>query len=415
MSIPELSGSERGAHEEEILRLKQERESAEADRDRALGELKAVRKSARYRAGGIVVWLPSRVRALRRRIARLRNSARGEAGTTTDVSWRARPVPFRAPLGAVSPPRVQQPDVTVVIPVYNSETWLDDCLSSVLAQSGVDIEVVCINDGSTDLSRQVLERFADADSRVSIIDQANQGQSVGRNVGLDAAAGRYIIYLDSDDFWPDDTLASLVSKADRENLDALLFDCFAFLDGDVADATWKRYSTYYQRKAEYSSTRPGAEMVADMRRNRDYRPHVGMYIARTSFVRSAGIRFIPGIIHQDNPYTFSLLLNAARVAHTGAEIYARRIRPGSTITALRDSQSVKGYFLSYVAMVREIQGRVFSQSTSALLAEVIEGVFNAAAKKVSTLTPAELGEVRALDCGLDAQLVIERFEGFCAR
>ena len=348
------------------------------------------------------------VRSLRARLA-------NKAFTNGRVARPVVPAPYAPPAGFSVPERVPNPDLTVVIPVYNSEAWLDDCLSSVLAQGGVTLEVVCINDGSTDGSRAVLQRFADADPRVTILDQANQGQSVGRNAGLDAAAGSYLIYLDSDDFWPEDTLASLVSKADAESLDLLLFDCFAFLDGEISEATWKRYSTYYQRKTDYADVRSGAEMIADMRRNRDYRPHVGMYLARTQFVRDIGARFIPGIIHQDNPYTFALMLNAERVAHMKTDVYARRMRPGSTITTLRDARSVKGYYLSYIAMTREVQGRVYSKPVSDMIAEVVDGVFSGAEKKVAALSNAELAEIQALDPQLDAQVIFQRLKAARSR
>ncbi len=405
-----------GAPDALVERLEQELDLARAQRDAARRTARDLEGSTAYRLGSKLAWLPRKLKGARRKLtSRGRNTAQADTRSGPQVSGETRPTPFRAPEGSIAPARVADPDVTVVIPVYNSEAWLDDCISSVLAQTGVTLEVICINDGSTDDSRAVLQRFADEDSRVSIIDQPNQGQSVGRNAGLDSAAGRYLIYLDSDDFWPEDTLAGLVRQADEQNLDVLMFDCYAFLDGTVAAATWKRYSTYYQRSHAYSEVRPGPQMIADMRRNRDYRPHVGMYLARTAQVRGQGVRFIPGIIHQDNPYTFALLLNAERVAHTDADIYARRIRPGSTITTLHDARSVVGYFLSYVAMVREIQGREFSPDVTDMLAEVVYGVFDGASKKVASLTPAELAEVKALDGHPDAQLAFHALKTFRAR
>src|SRR5690606_6905450 len=156
------------------------------------------------------------------------------------------------------------------------------------------VEVICINDGSTDRSGDILSRLAEADPRVTVIDQSNSGQSVGRNKGLDAAAGRYLIYLDSDDYWPSDVASTLVQRADEAELDLLLFDCIAFRDGDIDEKVWKWYSTYYQRAHTYRDVRPGVELMAAMRRAKDYRPHVGLYMARTSFVRRVGVRFIPG-------------------------------------------------------------------------------------------------------------------------
>lgn len=303
-------------------------------------------------------------------------------------------------------PLVDSPDVSVVIPVYNSEAWLEDCLSSVLAQTGVTLELICVDDGSTDGSASILQRISEKDERVRIVTQPNSGQSVGRNRGLSEATGRYLIYLDSDDFWQGDLLSELVENADSAHLDLLLFDSFAFRDGEVASSTWERYATYYQRSQEYRSTRSGVQMLADMRHQRDYRPHVGLYLTRTAFVRDAGTRFVPGIVHQDNPYTFSLLLHAERVAHVRLDFYARRIRPGSTITGLDDFRSAKGYYLSYLAMMRELGSRDLAPDVSDMVTDVVHGVFRGAQQKIAYLPLEEVEALAALDRSMDAQLVM---------
>jgi len=303
-------------------------------------------------------------------------------------------------------PLVDTPDVSVVIPVYNSEDWLEDCLSSVLGQTGTTLEVICVDDGSTDESGRILQRIAEKDERVRIITQENSGQSVGRNRGLDEAVGRYVIYLDSDDFWHGDALSSLVERADSEHLDLLLFDSFAFRDGEVARSIWERYATYYQRSQEYPVARSGLQMLADMRGQHDYRPHVGLYLARTAFVRDIGTRFVPGIVHQDNPYTFSLLLHAQRVAHVRLDFYARRLRPGSTITGLDNLRSAKGYYFSYLTMMRELGSRDLAPEVSEMVTDVVHGVFRGAQEKIAYLPNEEIDALAALDRGMDAQLVI---------
>lgn len=322
-------------------------------------------------------------------------------------SAKGEGVPIPHPVRSWTPlPLVDSPDVSVVIPVYNSEAWLEDCLSSVLAQTGVTLELICVDDGSTDGSASILQHIAEKDERLRIITQSNSGQSVGRNRGLDEAAGRYVIYLDSDDFWQGDRLSELVAHMDSANLDLLLFDSFAFRDGEVANSTWERYATYYQRSQEYRHTRSGVQMLADMRHRRDYRPHVGLYLARTEFVRDVGTRFVPGIVHQDNPYTFSLLLHADHVAHVRLDFYARRIRPGSTITGLDDVRSAKGYYLSYLAMMRELGSRELPPDVSDLVADVVHGVFQGAQQKITYLPIEEVDALAALDRRMDAQLVM---------
>lgn len=296
-------------------------------------------------------------------------------------------------------------DVSVIIPVYNSAPWLEECLSSVLTQTGVKLEVICINDGSTDDSRKILGQFADRDPRVRVIDQQNSGQSVGRNAGLEAAEGRYVIYLDSDDYWSQDALAGFVRQADAERLDVLLVEGHAFRDGDIADDVWNRYERYYQRSKEYPPVRDGASLMVEMRRANDYRVHVGMYLARTDYVRNHGIRFIPGIVHQDNPYTFELMLRADRVAHRLVDFYARRLRPGSTITTLKAANSAKGYYLGYVAMSRQLASRPLAADDAATLSDLVHNVFVSGRKQFVQLPPRLGDELKQLDPSPDAQLI----------
>ena len=391
-----------------VAQLEAEITALRRDRDRAERKLREISNGPSFRIGRVLTALPRKARTL---LATRKNSARTTASmvggikSTTPVT--APPPPLRSALDSPPPARVDTPDVSVVVPVYNSEAWLDDCLSSVLAQTGVDIELICINDGSTDGSRAILRHFADRDPRVTVIDQPNSGQSVGRNAGLDAASGRYVIFLDSDDYWPHDSLAGLVEDADRDGLQLLLFDCLAFRDGEIDEKTWKRYSTYYQRTLTYRGVTPGVQLMAAMRKARDYRPHVGMYLARTDYVREVGVRFIPGIVHQDNPYTFRLMLHAERVAHKRFDVYARRMRPGSTITTLNAERSARGYFLSYVEMSRELTRYKLDHSPAGEVDEVVDGVYDGARKQFVHLSAAAAEEIRMLDDSADAQAVFD--------
>lgn len=309
-------------------------------------------------------------------------------------SLRRQPIP---PLdgrpGYLFPPRVGTPDVSVVIPVFNSARWLSECLASILAQTAVDLEVICVDDGSTDESAALLTGWCTQDPRVRVIRQQNSGQSTARNRGLDAATGRYVLYVDSDDYWTRDKLAALVRRADRKRLDLLLFDGLSFKDGQVDDRVWERYAVYYQRACSYRRVRGGPELTAAMRRNRDYRPHVGLYLARTAFVRSTGVRFIPQIVHQDNPYTFGLMIRARRTSHSRAEVYARRVRPGSTITTLDPLRSARGYFLSYLQMSRALAAIEVSDPQRVELESIVASVRQSAAEQFAALSATEIEDL----------------------
>ncbi|HBC93037.1 MAG TPA: glycosyltransferase, partial [Pelotomaculum sp.] len=90
------------------------------------------------------------------------------------------------------------PKVSVIISVYNVEKYLEECLDSVTNQTLKDIEIICVNDGSTDSSGQILKDYASRDNRIRLIDQSNHGQSYARNRALEVALGDYIYFLDSD-------------------------------------------------------------------------------------------------------------------------------------------------------------------------------------------------------------------------
>jgi len=318
------------------------------------------------------------------------------------------PEPFFISAGLPSEPTLfEDPDVSVIIPVYNSSPWLDECLTSVLAQTDLGIEVICVDDGSTDDSAAILDRYASNDPRVRVLRQKNAGQSVARNTGVDAAVGRYVIFLDSDDFWLHDNLAQLVARSDADDLDVVMFDGHTLREGDVPAEVWAKYARYYRRRGQYGDVRSGATMIADMRAAREYRAHVGLYLCRTEALRRSAVRFIPGVVHQDNPYTFLLLLRVSRVAHMSLGMYARRIRPGSTITALRTHRSVTGYLASYLAMSHELMGKSFPPTISRRLAEVVGGVFDAARKQMSSLSDADADALSESHGDADAYVAVE--------
>ena len=114
--------------------------------------------------------------------------------------------------------------VSVIMPVYNVEKYLPQCLESILSQSLNDIEIICVNDGSTDDSLKVLQEFKASDNRIVIIDKANEGSGVARNTALAIAKGEYVYFVDSDD-WLDNAgvLEKLYAKANADVLDILIF------------------------------------------------------------------------------------------------------------------------------------------------------------------------------------------------
>lgn len=110
--------------------------------------------------------------------------------------------------------------VSVIVPVYNVESYLQECVESILRQSYTDFEILLVDDGSTDASGKFCDEYATKDTRVKVFHQNNQGVSSARNLGLDKAKGEYVIFFDADDYWiMDDCLEKLVSEAIKNEAD----------------------------------------------------------------------------------------------------------------------------------------------------------------------------------------------------
>ena len=109
--------------------------------------------------------------------------------------------------------------VSVIVPVYNTQDYLNECIDSVLNQSLADFELICIDDGSTDASLEILKDYEKKDNRIQVFSQKNSGLAASRNAGLNVAQGEYVLFLDSDDYLKSDTLEKLYNQAIENNLD----------------------------------------------------------------------------------------------------------------------------------------------------------------------------------------------------
>ena len=294
------------------------------------------------------------------------------------------------------------PDVSVIIPVYNTVTYLAECIGSAQRQTGCSVEIVCIDDGSTDGSGEVLDRYAAADPRIRVVHQENAGLSRTRNAGVALATGRYLCFLDSDDYWQGDLLAELVGRADEDALDVLMFDAVCVREPGVDDELWSKYESYYERKA-YEGAYEGARLMAAMNAAKEYRASACLYLMRRGHVVAQGVQFYPGIAHEDNLYTFSLLLAAGRAGHSQAALYARRVRPDSIVTAGSRLAAAQGYFLSWVEMVRLLHGRHLGDAeVTHEIAAIVHSIYAGARRSGSRLQADMVAPLADVDPGADA-------------
>lgn len=285
--------------------------------------------------------------------------------------------------------------VSVIIPVYNVEPWLAACLDSVAGQTLRDIEIICINDGSRDGSRAILAEYAAGDARFILADQENGGQSTARNRGLDMARGEYVYFIDGDDILAKDALERLTQRADADKLDALFFDAETFAeDGESAIDGYS-----YIREKDYSGVYSGMELMAEFSRNGEYRPSPCLEIWRRDYIEKIGLRFIPNMIHEDNPFTFRALIYAPRAGHMPERFYKRRYRSGSTMTNAANPKHFIGWFISFVNML-DCRAEVHApENIRPWIDKVVANVFFGAMREYNQLSPQQRA---ALDWGENA-------------
>lgn len=118
---------------------------------------------------------------------------------------------------------LRSPSVSVIVPVYNAEKYLPQCIDSIVNQTIGDIEVLLINDGSSDSSGEILAQYASKDERIKVIEQPNKGAGAARNIGLAMAEGKYLSFLDSDDFFEPNMLELALAKASEDDADIVAF------------------------------------------------------------------------------------------------------------------------------------------------------------------------------------------------
>ncbi len=236
--------------------------------------------------------------------------------------------------------------VSVIIPIYNVEKYIEECLLSILEQSLRDIEIICVNDGSSDKTMDIVEKYAKLDSRIVIINQENGGPSSARNAGLFKARGEYISFIDSDDRLTKVALEELYDYVFEYKLDNIYFDAETYYQTDNLEKNKKDFYDYYKRKANYDGVYDGQNLFAEMITNNDFKPSVCLQMTRREMILSNNIKFYNGIIHEDNLYTISIFMVEERAMHVKKNYYMRRVREDSIMTTEEGIKNAWGYFIS---------------------------------------------------------------------
>lgn len=230
--------------------------------------------------------------------------------------------------------------LSIIVPIYNVEKYLKRCLDNLINQTLKEIEIICVNDGSTDNSLQILEEFANKDKRLRIINQANKGLSGARNTGLEAVQGEYFGFLDSDDWVDLDYFEKLYNRAK---------EC----DADIALGDFIRKGKY-KHKIRLNLDKE-EEFISDNDKfygSQFYHfPCVWNKIYKTNKLND--LRFIEGIYFEDGPYTIQALHRANKVVTCPNTYLYYFVNPNSIVKTLnkkkeQDMYNSSKFILNYI-------------------------------------------------------------------
>lgn len=220
------------------------------------------------------------------------------------------------------------PLVSIIVPVYNVEEFLKECVDSIVSQSYSNLEIILVDDGSTDKSGAMCDEFAAADSRIKVIHKKNGGLSAARNSGTDIATGDYYYYIDSDDYILKETVEELVNKALETDADIVFFDAFCFYEDDCKG---KRIQHYIRSNNYESNT--GLAVFNELVKNNEYHASVSLIFIKSSFVKEINLTYSLDTIFVDMIYTYEAFSLAKKVSYINKQYYQRRYRADSLITS----------------------------------------------------------------------------------
>lgn len=225
-----------------------------------------------------------------------------------------------------------KPRISIIVPVYNSERYLPACLDSLVSQSFDDIEIICINDGSTDGSLSVLESYAKRDQRIRIISQKNGGVSEARNRGIEESTGEYVLFVDSDDMLLQTACEELIAVAKGDGSDIVCFGGKTFPTLGWADDSFaKRRHTYPQGKS-----------VEALLYEAGSTPLMCNKMYRNELLRSSGVRFNKELtLGEDNAFQFCIFPHANVVSYTESVLYFYRMHGASAIASNKNDAGVR--------------------------------------------------------------------------
>lgn len=267
--------------------------------------------------------------------------------------------------------------VSIIIPLYNVERYIAESIDSLKAQTFGEIQVVIVDDGSTDGSYGAALDAIGEDSRFLLVRQENAGPATARNRGIAESVGEYLMFMDADDMLKPHAVEILYRKAEREQLDYLDFSAHTFYDDEKLRAI--RDESFYEGRSDIEGVMTGPELFVRFQKNREYVCSLCLHFFKRSLLEESGLVLRDGMyVHEDELFSPLLIAHAKRAAFLNEPLYLRRVRACSATTGGRGPQNVKSMFeaarglRSWLGERESSLDSLFVAALSARIAELYE-------------------------------------------
>jgi len=243
--------------------------------------------------------------------------------------------------------------VSVIIPIYNMEKYLRECLNSVVNQTLDGVEVICINNGCTDSSEQIIAEFLENSGSVKLVKidlEKNIRPAGAINLGLENANGKYVCVLDADDYYKNENvLKTVVDKVEKYDVDGALFEAETFFESDrIRDEYLRIGGRYRQSEDLKEEVYDGVHVYEKMIEEVDFAPTVWRQIWRSDFLKKNGLKCSERTKGwYDYLFTFCVMLSARRVLYIPESMYMYRMREGAYSSHTYDMERLLAHFYCY--------------------------------------------------------------------
>ena len=221
--------------------------------------------------------------------------------------------------------------VSVIIPVYNVEDYLTECLDSIINQTFSDIEIICVNDGSTDNSLSILESYKKSDNRIKVFSQENAGQGAARNKGVENSCGVYVCFVDADDYIPHDAIEKYCKNIEKNNSDVVISKLARF-EETTNRTDYSRpafdFKKYFKDADFDNFTFSYCDIKAEVM-NTSFSPCIKFY--KRDFLINNNITFPPKLSFEDVPFHILVMLYAEKLSFIDEFLYFYRFNQNSTM------------------------------------------------------------------------------------